>query len=331
MQLLKLSFIFSFIIAALFAARETAVAQAEQQFFWMMNKNPYLLDQIYTSSPSVAYSVRKLKRSYAGFSMQVRRSSDNAAGDLAFDGTGIVSGNSLITITAKGSSSLTVGNKYTFSSFFSGTSVFVTTWYDQSGNGRNVVQATAGNQPRLVSGGTLEVSNAKASVRFINANATVMTLTLAASTMFNGGFRGTLATVLEASSGNTSAFGYSDGLSNRWQAHMNESGNLQFDVGNAYDRITYVNSANQNVLRTYALVTGTSLQQIWVSGAAVTSSATALTACTTSIFYLGGIPPFGGTWYHDAHQSEVIIYPINLANAEILKLYTNQKNFFGTP
>jgi hypothetical protein len=34
---------------------------------------------------------------------------------------------------------------------------FVTTWYDQSGNGNNATQATAGNQPRIINGGVIEV------------------------------------------------------------------------------------------------------------------------------------------------------------------------------
>ena len=40
----------------------------------------------------------------------------------------------------------------------SGNDGFVTTWYDQSGNGRNATQATAANQPKIVSSGSL-VSN----------------------------------------------------------------------------------------------------------------------------------------------------------------------------
>ena len=40
----------------------------------------------------------------------------------------------------------------------SGNDGFVTTWYDQSGNGRNATQTTAANQPKIVSSGSL-VSN----------------------------------------------------------------------------------------------------------------------------------------------------------------------------
>ena len=43
---------------------------------------------------------------------------------------------------------------------------FVTTWYDQSGNGNDAVQATASNQPQIVSGGALITENGKPSIDF---------------------------------------------------------------------------------------------------------------------------------------------------------------------
>ena len=43
---------------------------------------------------------------------------------------------------------------------------FVTTWYDQSGNGRNATQTTAGNQPSLVSNGTCSSNAGHPSVPF---------------------------------------------------------------------------------------------------------------------------------------------------------------------
>lgn len=308
------------------------MAQNEQRMFHALNTNPYLLDQVTTTAPSVAYSVRKLKRTYTGYAMRVRRSSGGSpSGDVAFDGTGVVSGNSIITITTVGTSGYTLGAKMTFSAFYSGASVYVSTWYDQSGNARDVSQSTTSQQPRIVNAGTLEVANSKASVKFINANSTVLTATIPSATMFGSGYKGTASLVLEASAGTTSAFGYSDGGTDRWQAHINESGNLYYDVGSSYSRLSYGNSANQSVLRTYALVAGTSLQQIWISGSMVASSTPTSSASTTSTFYVGGIPPFPGAWYHDDHESELIIFPTNLGSADLAKLNNNQKAFFGTP
>jgi hypothetical protein len=47
---------------------------------------------------------------------------------------------------------------------------FVTTWYDQSGNGRNATQATAGQQPRIVNAGVIETINLKPSARWDGSN-----------------------------------------------------------------------------------------------------------------------------------------------------------------
>lgn len=307
-------------------------AQAPQQMFWALNRGTYLLDQIPTASASVAYSVRKLKKAYTGPAMRVRRVNifADAVGDVAFDASGVVSANSIVTVTTAGGG-LSVGDKVTFSSFYSGTSAYVVTWYDQSGNARHVTQTTTSQQPRIVSGGTLETSNSRASVRFINANSTVLTATIASSTMFGSGYIGSASLVAEASSGNTSSFGYSDGGTNRWQAHINESNNLHFDVGNSYDRLTYVNTASVGVLRNYVLVAGPSLMQIWLSGSLVASSAPSMSASTTSNFYFGAIPTFSGSWYHNDNQSELIIFPKAMNSTEIGILQTNQKRFYSTP
>lgn len=307
-------------------------AQAPQQMFWALNKGTYLLDQIPTASASVAYSVRKLKKSYTGPAMRVRRVNllTDAAGDVAFDAQGVVSANSIVTITTAGGGAA-VGDKILFSTFYASTSVYVVTWYDQSGNARHVTQTTTSQQPRIVNAGTLETSNSRASIRFINANSTVLTATIASSTMFGSGYIGSASLVAEASSGNTSSFGYSDGGTDRWQAHINEGNNLHFDVGNGYNRLTYVNTASIGVLRNYVLVAGPSLMQIWLSGSMVASSTPGMSASTTSNFYVGAIPTFSGDWYHDNDQSELIIFRKALNSTEIGILQTSQKRFYSTP
>lgn len=312
-----------------------AFAQGPQQMFWALNSsNTYLLDQIGSTTASVAYSVRKLRKNYTGFAMRVRLerpgAGANPEGDVAFDANGVVSENSTIRITSSGRG-FSVGDEVLFSTFYSTSNVWVTIWYDQSGNNRHVSQSTPGQQPRIVNLGTLETSNSIASIRFINANETVLTATIPSSTMFGSGYIGTASLVSEASTGNTSSFGYSDGGSNRWQAHINEGNNLYFDVGNSYTRLSYNNSASIGNLRTYALVAGNSLMEIWLSGTRVANSTPSMSASTTNTFYVGGIPPFSGRWHHNNDQSEIVIFPKVLTAGEIGVLNRNQKDFYGTP
>ena len=85
----------------------------------------FLLDTFTTSTGG--YSFRQLKTG-ATKAVRIRRASDNAEQDFAFDGSG--------NFDATGAAT-----------FLTATTGFITTMYDQSGNARDMVQATAGLQP----------------------------------------------------------------------------------------------------------------------------------------------------------------------------------------
>jgi hypothetical protein len=96
---------------------------------------------------AAAYSLRKLRTLYTGNAIRVRRSSDNAEQNIGFDGSGNLDTTAL-------------------TSFCSGTNGFITTWYDQSGNGYNATQTTAANQPRIVTSGSVLTTNGRPSALF---------------------------------------------------------------------------------------------------------------------------------------------------------------------
>jgi hypothetical protein len=99
---------------------------------------------------AAAYSLRKLRTAYTGNAIRVRRASDNTEQNIGFVN------NELDT------ASLT--------SFCSGTNGFVTTWYDQSGNGYDATQTTGANQPQIVSSGSVILDNGKPSLQFDGIN-----------------------------------------------------------------------------------------------------------------------------------------------------------------
>lgn len=99
---------------------------------------------------AAAYSLRKLRSTYTGSAIRVRRASDNTEQDIDFVN------NELDTST--------------LTSFCSGTNGFVKTWYDQSGNGRNATQTTASAQPQIVSSGSVILENGNPSVQFDGSN-----------------------------------------------------------------------------------------------------------------------------------------------------------------
>ena len=117
-------------------------------------KNQFILDNVSVSS-SVAYSLRKLKNNYTGSAIKVRRSSDNAELDIGF-----VNGEL---------------DTATLLAHANGGDCFVTTWYDQSGNGNNAAQTTAGNQPMIVNTGSIGVSaNGKPVIQFLRSSSTYL-------------------------------------------------------------------------------------------------------------------------------------------------------------
>lgn len=100
----------------------------------------------YTGS-AVAYSLRNLSSTYTGPLIRVRRASDNAELDIYGNYTGSLDTSALL-------------------AFVGSSSGYVTTWYDQSGNGRNITQTTALNQPYIVSLGVLNTANGRPALFF---------------------------------------------------------------------------------------------------------------------------------------------------------------------
>lgn len=86
-------------------------------------------------APRVAYSLRKVI-STATLAIRVRRSSDNAEQDIGFDGDTI--------------------DTTSLAAFVGADSAFVTTFYDQTSTGINMVQAIASAQPRIVNAGVFD-------------------------------------------------------------------------------------------------------------------------------------------------------------------------------
>ena len=103
------------------------------------SESSLLLDDLTGSTGG--FSLRKLKSSYSGSAIQVRRASDNSTQDIGFVN------NELDTTT--------------LSSFCSGTDGFVTIWYDQSGNGYDLTQSTSVNQFKIVNSGSIYTVNGK--------------------------------------------------------------------------------------------------------------------------------------------------------------------------
>lgn len=103
-----------------------------------------LLLDLYQNA-AAAYSLRKLKSTYTGDVISVRRTNNDVA-NIGFSGNEL----DIATLLA----------------FANGTNVFVSDWYDQSGLGNHATQITASSQPQIVSNGSLLLENGEPTIFF---------------------------------------------------------------------------------------------------------------------------------------------------------------------
>ena len=102
------------------------------------------------SGAAAAYSVRQLSTAFTS-SMNIRRASDNTEQVIGFTANGDLDTGSIET-------------------FCAGTECYVDTWYDQSGNGNDAEQATAGKQPLIYSASAVIIENNKPALNFDGSN-----------------------------------------------------------------------------------------------------------------------------------------------------------------
>ena len=110
-----------------------------------------LLDLVSSLSRYSAYSVRRLTTSYAGDCLRVREDGGDTEADIPFNGNSI--------------------DQAAIISHCGANNGYVTTWYDQSGNEKNITQSTAANQPLIFNGSAVSTDdNGNVQLQFDGAN-----------------------------------------------------------------------------------------------------------------------------------------------------------------
>jgi hypothetical protein len=186
---------------------------------------PLLLD-LYPGA-AVAYSIRKLRTAYTGNAIRVRRSSDNTEQDIGFS-----SGN--LDTTA-------------LTTFCSGTNGFVTTWYDQSGNGYNATQTTATNQPQIVSSGAVILEGGKPTLQFDGSDDFFINNTINISQPITR-----FTTAKNTNTNKAGVFSDSNTVTDRFVLYSGGSsdnnGNFAASYSNLGTNLNTPNNANRNLL-----------------------------------------------------------------------------------
>lgn len=253
-----------------------------------------------------AQSLRKLKSTYTGFCLRVRRTTTTptvttTTVDLGFDVYNTVSMNSPITVvsglgttSAKTLGEFAIG---TVDGFTAHSVINVVTWYDQSGGGRNVTNATSTQQPTLVrlnaGVATLETSGGKASVRFASVNSQRLNL-VNTSISYNNISNFVLANAIAAS--NDFFFG------------LNETAATRYYIGGR--AISYISagtfsySAATGVNRLYETISGISTTSAYINGGILSPSSVTSSLSVNAFIKIGA----ASTGFTDGYISEVISF-----------------------
>jgi hypothetical protein len=185
---------------------------------------------------------------------------------------------------------------------------FVTTWYDQSGNGRNATQTTALNQPQIVSGGNVILKNGKPTLNFNSSKELVQTaikdLPLSSFSYYQ---------VLENPATNSNAAGlcFNSSLNDTFVFYpyvVNANRIFWRNIGSVNSATTPTGSVQNLYSFNYSKIGSNNNYTLHKNS----NLSLSLTSTTTSTgfdnFFIGSV---GASQYINTNMQELILYPSN--------------------
>lgn len=275
----------------------------------------FLLDDF--PNASGAYSLRKLRNDYTGPAIRVRRSNDSSEQDIGFINNELDT-TSLLT-------------------FIGSNSGFITIWYDQSGNGRNITQSTSANQPRIVLSGVLDTQNGKPTLIFDGTNDHLINSTLGfqinntsmyaissrATTVDN--FRSILSTGTLAS-----ASGFGLLYSRNGSGTVQDAVYMQSRYGNTNATVTGGFIPSINELNLMFGVTTISLDTIRYNGNEITTSHSRSFNTSNERLTVGARDDGGSIgFYHNGSISECVFWEANNQLNGKFSIENNINNYYN--
>lgn len=254
-----------------------------------------------------AFAFRKINPNYTGDCCIVRRSSDNAELTVGWSGNEI----DLASIEAWAGSD----------------TVTVKTWYDQSGNGRNVSQSAGASQPRLYNAGVLETMNSQPCIYFDNNDI----LDNASPSWIAGVYYAYAATTIPDEVAASSWYiGTRSASSNNYRLQIGYNGS------NAYKIAQWNNDANftptwssGSVYAHAGKKNNPAGSTLWQNGSLISTqtqpSNVQLIAASTFTIGAGG----GDTNYFMGWIGEVVVWAYSISSAQLLVAHSDQRTRFG--
>jgi hypothetical protein len=257
------------------------------------------------AAAAASFAVRRLRAAHTGALIRVRRSSDSTQQDIASTIAGDLDTTSLM-------------------NFCGSASCFVTTWYDQSGNGQNAVQAAAASQPRIVNAGTLEVEGGRPALRYTAAGQILV---------FPGMPSQTIQTTLSAVARQTDTAVMRHIMGNR---DPNGGRIIRSPVGGGGYQLSNINGGGVTVTgstlqqRIITMVSGPSLQVLGALDGITTGPIGSNFFSSAGVFWIGGggaTQSATGDWIGTISEAMVFNYSMSTANRQTLE--RSQGAYFG--
>lgn len=215
-----------------------------------------------------------------------------------------------------------MGQTLSLSSFYAGSSVFVTTLYDQSGHARNAINTNSAQQPRIALAGVLDRtgSNSLPSIYFngsahLQANSVMPSnADYTKNAVINQTTTASTGNFLSGVAGSSHAFFFSNSTSpNMWHS-SNFAPGPSINVGTLAQATGVFTSANS---------TGT----VYVNGVAGASGTNGTSFNDPGI----QIGTYNGAYNFTGYISEANIYNSALSNADRQALETSQQSHYSLP
>lgn len=242
------------------------------------------------SGAAAAYSLRKLDKDYAGSAIRIRKdTTGQPEQDIGFTASG-----DLDTAAIK--------------TFLNARNGFLVRWYDQSGNGRDAVQSTQSNQPRIANLGVIERRSGDVAL------------------FFNGSTYRLLTTAFSYNDGNYAAFACANQVDTTLRVMLSQDSNttgrrapiyIRFNgpsqtIANTSGTTTFIidngNSINVNQTYIFSALKRSNNTEMYVNGA--TNGATTLSANSVNFSQSLKIGSqfFNGTNHYNGYIHEIILY-----------------------
>tara|TARA_Y100000114_G_scaffold96048_1_gene89358 strand:+ start:150 stop:1481 length:1332 start_codon:yes stop_codon:yes gene_type:complete len=245
-----------------------------------------LLDKF--PNAAAAYSLRRVRSAYLGPCIRVRRQ-DNDEKDFYFDGQGNLDTAALL-------------------DFCTDQAGFVAKWYDQSGNGKDAIQATSGHQPRIVNGNNTTVTqDGYVAMVFdgINDNLANSTLT---DELDNSDF------LVSAVYGDDLVMGITSSTPRLY---------LQ-DSTFSYNTLSTISYAAQTGHKLLSFQVVGATQEVFANGSSLGTATQAQVAFTPSAFNLN----IAGAGYGSGRMQEVVVYASD-QSANRAAIETHMNNYWN--